>query len=119
MKRASESGILGSACPARLAVCRQGTVVLGVGDGLDVWSLSLRSCCSSNRPLASRRGHTLIRAPQPQVDSPAGTQTARLTGGEKRRHARLNVCAQELKCMEDMWNGTLVAMSCSYGSAVF
>ena len=65
MKRASEFGRLGGARPARLAVCRQGTVVLGVGDGLDVWSLSLRSCCSSNRPLASRRGHTLIRAPQP------------------------------------------------------
>ena len=29
MKRASESGRLGSARPARLAVCRQGTVVLG------------------------------------------------------------------------------------------
>ena len=27
--------------------------------------------------------------------------------------------AQDLKCMQEMWNGTLVAMSCSYGSAIF
>ena len=41
-----------------------------------LWSLPSRTCCSSNWPLASRRGHTLIRTPQ-SIGRHADRQTDR------------------------------------------